>query len=90
MLSKVAYLLQASVSVVCHSLVIVHQLVCMAGYVVYNPIGSQCCVSVFICSSFIGSMQLATSKGLIAGDLQFIDDDGNIVNCATHKAVCCL
>jgi len=32
-------------------------------------------------------MQLATSKGLVAGDLQFTDSDGNIVDCATYKAV---
>lgn len=35
----------------------------------------------------VGKLQLATSKGLVAGDLQFTDADGNVVDCATYKAV---
>ena len=38
---------------------------------------------------FIGEVQLATSKGLVAGDLKFTDADGNVVDCATYKAVRC-
>jgi len=32
-------------------------------------------------------LQLATSKGLVAGDLQFTDADGNVVDCAAHNLV---
>lgn len=28
--------------------------------------------------------QLATSKGCIAGDLQFVDKDGKLVDCDSH------
>jgi len=38
-----------------------------------------------VCSP--GDCQLATSKGLVAGDLQFTEADGNIVDCAIHNAV---
>lgn len=43
------------------------------------------CLLCTVCSS--GDYQLATSKGLVAGDLQFTDADGNIVDCASRSAV---
>jgi len=30
---------------------------------------------------------MATSKGLVAGDLQFIDAQGNVVDCAQSEQV---
>jgi len=39
---------------------------------------------------FIGKLQLATSKGFVAGDLQWTNANGNVVDCADYKAVCYL